>query len=82
MRGSLLPAGRAPAQADDGQHEQGDARSRQPSDGRAAAAAPVFGPAAVDIRLRIRFGLFAVLSRLGAVNDWAALERRFFEESR
>jgi hypothetical protein len=26
---------------------------------------------------RIRFGLFAVLSRLGSVNDWAALEQGF-----
>ncbi len=29
---------------------------------------------------RIRFGLFAVLARLGAVNDWAALERQCFDE--
>jgi hypothetical protein len=31
---------------------------------------------------RIRFGLFAVLTRLGAVCDWAAMERRFYVESR
>jgi predicted unusual protein kinase regulating ubiquinone biosynthesis (AarF/ABC1/UbiB family) len=29
---------------------------------------------------RIRFGLFAVLSRMLACNDWAALEQRMFEE--
>jgi predicted unusual protein kinase regulating ubiquinone biosynthesis (AarF/ABC1/UbiB family) len=28
---------------------------------------------------RIRFGLYAVLSRLGSVCDWAAMERRFAE---
>jgi predicted unusual protein kinase regulating ubiquinone biosynthesis (AarF/ABC1/UbiB family) len=30
---------------------------------------------------RIRFGLYAVLSRLGAVCDWAALERGFAEQA-
>ena len=30
---------------------------------------------------RIRYGLYAVLSRLGAVCDWAAMERRFADES-
>jgi predicted unusual protein kinase regulating ubiquinone biosynthesis (AarF/ABC1/UbiB family) len=30
---------------------------------------------------RIRFGLYAVLSRLGAVCDWAALEQGFAEQS-
>ncbi|MCU0662409.1 MAG: AarF/ABC1/UbiB kinase family protein [Myxococcota bacterium] len=31
--------------------------------------------------LRIRFGLYAVLSRLGAVCDWSAMERGFAEDS-
>ena len=39
-------------------------------------------PGRLMFLFRIRFGLFAVLSRLGAVNDWAALERRFFEAAR
>ncbi|MBN1771982.1 MAG: AarF/ABC1/UbiB kinase family protein [Deltaproteobacteria bacterium] len=39
-------------------------------------------PGRLVFLFRIRFGLFAVLSRLGAVNDWAALERRYFEEAR
>ena len=30
---------------------------------------------------RIRFGLYAVLSRLGSVCDWASMEQRFAEES-
>ena len=34
-------------------------------------------PGRLMFLLRIRFGLFAVLSRLGAVNDWAALEQGF-----
>lgn len=37
-------------------------------------------PGRLMFLFRIRFGLFAVLSRLGAVCDWAAMERRFFEE--
>jgi predicted unusual protein kinase regulating ubiquinone biosynthesis (AarF/ABC1/UbiB family) len=39
-------------------------------------------PGRLMLLFRIRFGLFAVLSRLGAINDWAALERQFFEEAR
>ena len=39
-------------------------------------------PGRLFFLLRIRFGLFAVLSRLGAVNDWAALEQRYVEEAR
>jgi predicted unusual protein kinase regulating ubiquinone biosynthesis (AarF/ABC1/UbiB family) len=39
-------------------------------------------PGKLFFLLRIRFGLFAVLSRLGAVNDWAALEERYVEEAR
>jgi len=39
-------------------------------------------PGRLMFLFRIRFGLFAVLSRLGAIDDWAALERRFFEEAR
>jgi hypothetical protein len=31
--------------------------------------------------LRIRFGLYAVLSRLGAVCEWAHIEQRFAEEA-
>jgi hypothetical protein len=31
---------------------------------------------------RIRFGLYAVLSRLGASCDWSSLVRRFAEDSR
>jgi predicted unusual protein kinase regulating ubiquinone biosynthesis (AarF/ABC1/UbiB family) len=38
-------------------------------------------PGRLMFLFRIRFGLFAVLSRLGSVNDWAAMERRFAEES-
>ncbi|MBI5490348.1 MAG: AarF/ABC1/UbiB kinase family protein [Deltaproteobacteria bacterium] len=38
-------------------------------------------PGRLMFLFRIRFGLFAVLSRLGAVNDWADLERRYLEES-
>ncbi|HOX44476.1 MAG TPA: AarF/ABC1/UbiB kinase family protein [Myxococcota bacterium] len=34
-------------------------------------------PGRLMFLFRIRFGLFAVLSRLGSVNDWAALERGF-----
>jgi predicted unusual protein kinase regulating ubiquinone biosynthesis (AarF/ABC1/UbiB family) len=34
-------------------------------------------PGRLMFLFRIRFGLFAVLSRLGAVNDWAALEQGF-----
>ena len=30
---------------------------------------------------RIRFGLYAVLSRLGSVCDWSSLERGFAAES-
>lgn len=37
-------------------------------------------PGRLALLFRIRFGLFAVLSRLGSVCDWAAMERRFFEE--
>jgi len=38
-------------------------------------------PGRLMFLFRIRFGLFAVLSRLGSVNDWAAMEKRFAEES-
>ncbi len=38
-------------------------------------------PGRLMFLFRIRFGLFAVLSRLGSVNDWAAMERQFAEES-
>lgn len=38
-------------------------------------------PGRLMFLLRIRFGLFAVLSRLGAVADWAALEKGFAETS-
>lgn len=34
-------------------------------------------PGRLMFLFRIRFGLFAVLARLGAVCDWAAMERRF-----
>ncbi len=34
-------------------------------------------PGRLVFLFRIRFGLFAVLSRLGSVNDWAALEQGF-----
>jgi len=36
-------------------------------------------PGRLMFLFRIRFGLFAVLSRLGAINDWAALERQLAE---
>jgi hypothetical protein len=38
-------------------------------------------PGRLMFLFRIRFGLFAVLSRLGSVNDWAAMEQDFAEES-
>lgn len=38
-------------------------------------------PGKLMFLFRIRFGLYAVLSRLGAVCDWAAMERRFAVES-
>jgi predicted unusual protein kinase regulating ubiquinone biosynthesis (AarF/ABC1/UbiB family) len=38
-------------------------------------------PGRLMFLFRIRFGLFAVLSRLGSVNDWAAMEHGFAEES-
>ncbi len=38
-------------------------------------------PGRMMFLFRIRFGLYAVLSRLGAVCDWAALEQRFAAES-
>jgi predicted unusual protein kinase regulating ubiquinone biosynthesis (AarF/ABC1/UbiB family) len=38
-------------------------------------------PGRLMFLFRIRFGLYAVLSRLGAVCDWAALERGFATES-
>ena len=38
-------------------------------------------PGRLMFLLRIRFGLFAVLSRLGAVADWAAMEMGFAEAS-
>jgi len=38
-------------------------------------------PGRLMFLLRIRFGLYAVLSRLGAVCDWSALERRLAAES-
>jgi predicted unusual protein kinase regulating ubiquinone biosynthesis (AarF/ABC1/UbiB family) len=37
-------------------------------------------PGRLMFLFRIRFGLYAVLSRLGAVCDWAALERQFAEK--
>lgn len=37
-------------------------------------------PGSLVFLFRIRFGLFAVLARLGAVCDWAALERQFHAE--
>ncbi len=39
-------------------------------------------PGRLMFLFRIRFGLFAVLARLGAVCDWAAMERRFYAEAR
>lgn len=38
-------------------------------------------PGRLMFLFRIRFGLYAVLSRLGSVCDWAAMERRLAEES-
>jgi predicted unusual protein kinase regulating ubiquinone biosynthesis (AarF/ABC1/UbiB family) len=38
-------------------------------------------PGRLMFLFRIRFGLFAVLSRLGSVNDWAALEHGFARAS-
>jgi predicted unusual protein kinase regulating ubiquinone biosynthesis (AarF/ABC1/UbiB family) len=38
-------------------------------------------PGRLMFLFRIRFGLYAVLSRLGAVNDWAALERALAESA-
>jgi len=38
-------------------------------------------PGRLMFLFRIRFGLFAVLSRLGAVADWAEMERGFAEQS-
>ncbi len=38
-------------------------------------------PGRLMFLFRIRFGLFAVLSRLGAVADWAQMERGFAEQS-
>jgi hypothetical protein len=38
-------------------------------------------PGRLMFLFRIRFGLYAVLSRLGAICDWAAMERHFAEES-
>lgn len=38
-------------------------------------------PGKLMFLFRIRFGLYAVLSRLGAVCDWAAMERRFAKDS-
>jgi predicted unusual protein kinase regulating ubiquinone biosynthesis (AarF/ABC1/UbiB family) len=37
-------------------------------------------PGRLMFLFRIRFGLYAVLSRLGAVNDWSAMEQRFARE--
>jgi len=39
-------------------------------------------PGRLMFLFRIRFGLFAVLARLGAVCDWAAMERKFYDQSR
>ncbi len=39
-------------------------------------------PGRLMFLFRIRFGLYSVLSRLGSVCDWAAMERRFASESR
>jgi predicted unusual protein kinase regulating ubiquinone biosynthesis (AarF/ABC1/UbiB family) len=39
-------------------------------------------PGRVMFLFRIRFGLFAILSRLGAVCDWAAMEQQLFEQAR
>jgi hypothetical protein len=38
-------------------------------------------PGRLMFLFRIRFGLFAVLSRLGSVNDWAAMEQAFAREA-
>jgi predicted unusual protein kinase regulating ubiquinone biosynthesis (AarF/ABC1/UbiB family) len=38
-------------------------------------------PGRLMFLFRIRFGLYAVLSRLGAVCDWAAMEQRFAQEA-
>ncbi len=39
-------------------------------------------PGRLMFLLRIRFGLYSVISQLGAVADWAALERGFADEAR
>jgi hypothetical protein len=39
-------------------------------------------PGRLMFLFRIRFGLYAVLSRLGAECDWAAIERQLAAESR
>lgn len=38
-------------------------------------------PGSLLFLFRIRFGLYAVLARLGAVADWSALERRWADEA-
>jgi len=38
-------------------------------------------PGRLMFLFRIRFGLYAVLSRLGSLCDWSAMERRFAQES-
>jgi len=50
-----------------------------PHDRTYAARARLRLPGRLLVLFRIRFGLFAVLSRLGAINDWAALERQLAE---
>jgi hypothetical protein len=38
-------------------------------------------PGRLMFLFRIRFGLYAVLSRLGSVCDWAGMERAYAEQA-